>query len=44
MRFILGLSPQEIAREEIIEETGYSPTLEYGTIFRLLQTILIFIH
>ncbi|KAJ6216863.1 hypothetical protein RDWZM_008020 [Blomia tropicalis] len=23
-----GLSPQEIAREEIIEETGYSPTLE----------------
>ena len=24
----IGLSPQEIAREEVIEETGYSPPLE----------------
>ena len=24
----LGLSPLEIAREEVIEETGYSPPLE----------------
>ena len=25
-----GLTPTEIAREEVIEETGYSPPLEYA--------------
>lgn len=27
-----GLSPAEIAREEVIEEVGYSPPLEYDFI------------